>query len=42
VSRTYGRCAVALRAILDTDAYLNAPTGRRRTARKKIKNENGA
>jgi hypothetical protein len=35
-SRTYGRYAVALRAIPDSAAYLDAPTSRRRTAKEKI------
>ncbi len=35
-SRTYGRYAVTLRAIPDSAAYLNAPTSRRRTAKRKI------
>jgi hypothetical protein len=33
--------AVALRAILDPDAYLDAPTSRRTTSKKKIKSNNG-
>jgi hypothetical protein len=39
-SRTSGRYAVALRAILDSDAYLDAPTSRRRTATRKINYNN--
>jgi hypothetical protein len=35
-SRTYGRYAVALRAIPDSAAYPDAPTSRRRTAKRKI------
>jgi hypothetical protein len=39
-SRTSGRYAVALRAILDSDAYLDAPTSRRRTTKRKINYNN--
>jgi hypothetical protein len=35
-SRTSGRYPVALRAIPDSAAYLDAPTSRRRTAKRKI------
>src|SRR5215218_8969514 len=40
-SRTSGRYAVALRAIPDSAAYLVAPTGRRRTAKRKISYNDG-
>src|SRR5918994_7086094 len=40
-SRTYGRYAVALRAIPDSAAYLDAPTNRRSTAKRKISYHNG-
>jgi hypothetical protein len=40
-SRTYGRYAVALRAIPDSAAYLDAPTGSRRTAERKINSKGG-
>jgi hypothetical protein len=35
-SRTFGRYAGALRALLDSAAYLDAPTNRRRTNEEKI------
>jgi len=40
-SRTYGRYAVALRAIPDPAAYLDTPTSRRKTAKRKINHNNG-